>query len=129
MKKEVYRLEYIFPMVSVPRLWRRISTELGLKAWIMGQVHINASGEVTFIWEDGERMTAQQEVVVPERKVRYCWLEGASGYFELEISSSELTGDKLLTITDFAEPSELESSRELWDIQIHRLRSIMGIRD
>lgn len=129
MKKEAYKLEYIFPKVSIPRMWRRISTELGLKAWIMGEVSINAKRQVSFVWEDGEHMTAQMEVVVPERKVRYHWTSGATGYFELEISPSELTGDKLLTITDFAEPQDLDSSRELWDIQVQKLRSIMGIRD
>lgn len=128
MEKEVYRLEYIFPKVSQLRMWRRISTELGLKAWLMGEVSINASGEVAFVWEDGERMTAQREIVEPERRVRYRWTSGSSGYFELEINPCELTGDQVLTITDFAEPQELDSSRELWDLQVQRLRSIMGIR-
>lgn len=38
-------------------------------------------------------------------------------FFELRISSSELTGATMLVITDFAYPDEMADSRDLWDHQ------------
>ena len=48
-------------------------------------------------------------------------------FFELRISSSELTGATMLVITDFAYPDEMADSRGLWDHQIETLRRKLGV--
>ena len=61
--------------------------------------------------------------------IRFHWLddEDEKSFFELRISSSELTGATMLVITDFAYPDEMADSRGLWDHQIETLRRKLGV--
>ncbi|WP_052405337.1 MULTISPECIES: START-like domain-containing protein [unclassified Porphyromonas] len=125
MTKKEFQLEYTFENVSVDRLWRRISTENGLRDWITGQVSIRGD-RVRFVWGAGDVDEAYIHVVETGRQIRYDWI-GEDAYFELKIVATELTGDKTLVITDFCEDGDLESTVEIWEVQIGRLRRVMGL--
>ena len=62
-------------------------------------------------------------------KLHKQWLddEDEKSFFELRISSSELTGATMLVITDFAYPDEMADCRGLWDHQIETLRRKLGV--
>lgn len=128
MKRDIYRLEYIFPKVALERLWRKISTEQGLSEWILGNVRIDPENEVTFVWEDGEEVHAKMRILESGHRVQFRWHELPGVYFELTINQSEITGDTILNVFDSAEPHEVSSNKEIWEIQIHRLRTALGIR-
>ena len=59
--------------------------------------------------------------------VRYSWVDGEDGeFFEFHISKSEISNDTVLTITDFAEPDDIEDQEQLWESQIENLSQRIG---
>lgn len=125
MAKKEFRLEYTFENVSLERLWRRISTENGLREWITGQVSIRGD-IVEFIWGAGDVDRAHIDIIEAGRRIRFCWLNRDT-YFDLEILATELTGDKTLIINDFYEDDDPSSVIDIWNVQIDRLRRVMGL--
>ncbi len=125
MVKEKYQLE--FSINSSPKiLFNRLSTASGLNEWFADNVGIQ--GKIfTFEWSGTE-----QKAEMVNRKdlkyVRYHWLddEDDKAYFEFKLIIDELTSDLALIVTDFAEPDEVEDSKELWDTQISELKRILG---
>ena len=60
--------------------------------------------------------------------IRFCWEdEPEEFYFELRIDYSDLTGGIILIITDFAEPTEIKGSMELWNAQVETLTRRSGM--
>jgi uncharacterized protein YndB with AHSA1/START domain len=126
MKKKIV-LEYTLnssPKVIFPRL----STAGGLSEWFADNVNINGSF-LSFFWEKTE-----QRAEVIQRKenkyVRFRWLDiedADSQWFEFRINTDEITGDTALIITDFADDDEKESTVELWNSQISKLRHVIGL--
>ena len=126
MKKKIV-LEYTLnssPKVIFPRL----STAGGLSEWFADNVNINGSF-LSFFWEKTE-----QRAEVVQRKenkyVRFKWLDPDdpdSQWFEFRINTDEITGDTALIITDFVEDDEKDSTVELWNSQISKLRHVIGL--
>ena len=62
--------------------------------------------------------------------MKFKWLEaeedGENTYFELRIKIDEMTGDRAIIITDFAEEDEVDDARELWMAQLDKLRRVLG---
>ena len=52
--------------------------------------------------------------------------ETSRAYFEMSISVNEMTDDTTLIVTDYAEPDELDDSKELWETQVDTLRRAIG---
>jgi len=126
MTKEKYLLEYPFRKGSAPLLWKLISTTGGLSEWFADDVN-EKNNLFTFKWDDS---TVQAEKVAGSNLtyVRYKWLdEEDSYYFEMRLEHSEVTGDVVLKITDFADSSDLHSSIELWNTQIEILSRRTGM--
>jgi hypothetical protein len=63
-------------------------------------------------------------------KIRFQWLEdeeeGLDTYFELAYIVDPMTNSVILHITDFATPSDQESSAALWNQAISDLKRIIG---
>ena len=97
MTKEKFHIEYDMRNTPVAMLWSYISTAYGLKEW----------------FADNARQTGK-EVVLDWNGV------------ELRISQSELTDGTMLTVTDFAEPDDVEEAKDLWNYQIETLQRILG---
>ncbi len=123
-KSKKYTLE--FPIKSSPViLYDFLSTTSGLAQWFADRVSTRQD-IFTFVWED-----VMQKAKMLEQKenelIRYHWIDSnPEEYFEFRITSTEITGDTILMITDFAKPDEMEEDLLLWDSQIHELKKRLG---
>lgn len=125
--KEKYEVEFL--VNSSPQLlYQYVSDPSGLSEWFADNV--NSRGEVySFIWEDSVEK-ARIVTRKTDERVKYRWLDEDGGdtdyYFEIKIHKDELTKDVILTVVDFAEPSELNEAKQLWENQIMDLKQVLG---
>lgn len=109
-------------------IWNMISSASGLSNWFADKVK-SEDKKLTFQWGKNEQRTAE---LINQRVgsfVRFHWLDDteSKAYFELRMDYNELTGDYTLVVTDFAEPSEEDDLKELWDSQVDDLRRVCGL--
>lgn len=125
--KEKYELE--FPINSSPQLlYQYVSDPSGLSEWFADNV--NSRGEVySFIWGDSEER-ARVVTRKADERIKYRWLdeegEETDYFFEIRINKDELTKDVTIIVVDFAEPDEVEESKQLWENQIMDLKQVLG---
>ncbi len=127
MSKEKFSLEFEVHS-SVKVLFNRLSTAGGLNEWFADDVRVQGN-KYTFTW-DGVDQEAEMVNKKDLKYVRFKWLDEEDeerSYFEFRINVDELTNDIALVVTDFAEPDEVESSKELWESQISDLKHILGL--
>ena len=125
MAKEIFELEYHFN-TSSKVLFPRLSTAIGLNEWFADEV--NEKDKIfTFRWDREER-SAELLSMKEGRNVRFHWTndDDDESYFEFNLSTTELTDDLALRITDFAEVGETAEMKELWDAQIADLKRVLG---
>lgn len=125
MEKQKFRLEFAMRSVPVSLLWSYISSATGLKEWFADAVSV-AGKKYVFEWNGQE----QCATVIGRRdglSIRFMWDDETSrAYFEMSISVNEMTDDTTLIVTDYAEPDELDDSKELWETQVDALRRAIG---
>jgi len=126
MKKKIV-LEYTINS-SAKVLYPRLSTPGGLSEWFADNVNINGS-QYSFFWE-----RAEQKANIIQRKenkyIRFRWAdayEPEAHWFEFRINTDELTGDTALIITDFVDDEDKESTIELWNSQVSKLKHVIGL--
>ena len=125
MAKEIIELEYHFntsPKVLFPRL----STAVGLNEWFADDV--NEKDKIfTFRWDKEERC-AELLSVKDFKNVRFHWLDDDDddSFFEFKLTTTELTDDLALEITDYVDADEVTEMTELWDAQISDLKRVLG---
>lgn len=79
-----------------------------------------------FTW-DGYDDIAYLVESVEDELVRYRWdYMDDDQYFEFRITRSEVTGDTILTVADFAEPGDIDDQKLLWEKQIKNLSVQVG---
>lgn len=127
MSKEKFVLEYDFKKISPTILWEFLNTPQGLEEWFADKVECNEK-EFTFYWNK----TPQMAQMVNSRIgvfVRFHWTDEGNDrtFFEMRITTSELTGATMLSVTDFASTDEKEELQELWDNEIERLQRRLGV--
>jgi len=123
--KGKFELEYVIG-TSPAILYEFLTTPSGLSEWFADDVNIH-DGVFTFLWEGSEQKALLLDFK-EEKYIRFRWLDKPEGsYFEFRIQIDELTGDVSLMVTDFAdEGSDLQTSKLLWDSQIHSLMNVIG---
>jgi uncharacterized protein YndB with AHSA1/START domain len=118
-----------FPINSSPQLlFQYLSDPSGLSEWFADNV--NSRGEFySFIWGDSEEK-ARVVTRKADERIKYRWLDDEGNeteyFFELKIHKDELTKDVTIIVTDFAEPDEIEESKQLWENQIMDLKQVLG---
>jgi uncharacterized protein YndB with AHSA1/START domain len=120
------QLEYILNC-SPKVLFNRLSTASGLSEWFADDVRVKGN-LFTFVWEDDDQV-AEKKNHKENKMVRYEWTEGLSkddNYFEFVIAQDDLTNDVSLLNTDFADEDEKESTTDLWNTQISKLKQLLG---
>ncbi len=123
------KFEIEFPIMASPQLlYQYISTPSGLSEWFANNV--NSRGEFfTFIWDDSEENAKLVSKKTDER-VKFKWLNqdgnDSEYYFEIKLLVDEITKDVSIVIIDFAEPSEIEQAKLLWENQISDLKHVLG---
>ena len=127
MEKEKYELEYLLK-TSIKVLDNMVATPSGLSEWFADDVNIK-DDVFTFFW-DGSEEAARRLSRKNGAKIRWQWLEdeeeGEDTYFELFYEVDPMTKSVILTVTDFAEPDEMEEAKRLWESQINNLRGTIG---
>lgn len=109
-------------------LYNCMSTPSGLSEWFCDDVNIKKDMH-TFIW-DGAEEVARLVTKKKDEFVKFKWKEaeeeGENTFFELRIKVDDMTGDRAIIITDFAEEDEIEDSKELWMAQLENLKRVLG---
>ena len=127
MEKEKFELEYLLK-TSVKVLDNMISTPSGLSEWFADDVNIK-DDVYTFIW-DGSEEEARLLTKKTNSKVKFKWIDdeedGIDSYFEVRYEVDPMTKAVVVTITDFAEPDEIEEAKRLWEQQITELKRVLG---
>ena len=125
MAKEKFTLEYDMRSTPVSMLWSYIATANGLKEWFADDAKMDGK-EVVLIW-NGVEQGLSIVGLRTEKYIRYRWSEDTDKtYFELRIMTSELTGNSVLCVTDFAAPEELQDAKDLWNYQMETLQRQLG---
>lgn len=125
MAKEKFTLEYDMRSTPISMLWSYIATANGLKEWFADDAKMDGK-EVVLIW-NGVEQGLSIVGLRTEKYIRYRWSEDTDKtYFELRIMTSELTGNSVLCVTDFAEPEELQEAKDLWNYQMETLQRQLG---
>ncbi|MDD2961590.1 MAG: START-like domain-containing protein [Muribaculaceae bacterium] len=128
MIKERFTIEYDMKRAPVMLLWNHIATPPGLSQWFADKVIQNGK-TIDFTWKG----STSQALILGSRLgnyARYRWnddYENEKVYFEMRISTSEITDSTTLIITDFAEDEDdKKSTIELWNHQIENLQRLLG---
>jgi hypothetical protein len=105
-----------------------MSTPSGLAEWFCDDVNIKKDVH-TFIW-DGSEEVARMITKKKDEFVKFKWMEAEEDsentYFELRIKVDDMTGDRAIIITDYAEADEVEDAIELWTAQLENLKRVLG---
>jgi uncharacterized protein YndB with AHSA1/START domain len=127
MMKTKYTLEFNMKSTPASLLWMYISSPDGLKQWFADDVEQDGK-KFTFYWNK----YPTEAVLLSSRsgeRIKYHWCEDDDkSYFEFNILSSELTGDTLLTVVDFADDDEEAESKALWEKQLKVLKRKLGCK-
>ncbi len=124
------RFELEYPLKCSPRvLFPRISTADGLAEWFADDV--TADGDLfTFVWNrvpSTARLTHFRE----NRAVRFKWADeeiaSEDNWFEFRLTSEELSDDVALIISDSCEEEEKDDTVSLWDTEVQRLKTALGL--
>lgn len=83
----------------------------------------------TFYWGKTETRQAEVTNFRVNSFIRFRWLddEDPKAYFELKMVYNELTSDYMLEVIDWADPDEVEDTKELWDSEIEKLKRVSGL--
>ena len=124
--KEKIESEYHFNCSS-SLLFRLISTDVGLAGWFADKVVIEPDDIYLFFWgkqENPARMVSKAD----NESIRFQWEEDweTDAYFEFRITSSEISDDLSLFVTDFCDPDEKEDTLLYWQNNIRKLKLISG---
>lgn len=125
MPKVKYQLEYDMKSTPVPMLWSYIATANGLKEWFANDAKMIGK-EIVLDW-NGVEQSVMITGIRTEKYIRMHWKDDDDRCsFELRISTSELTDSTILTVTDYAEPDEIEEGKDLWNYQVENLQRLLG---
>jgi len=124
MKRTKIDLEFIF-RASPTILYTFLTSPACLVRWFCDKVDINGT-EYAFSWNDSVEI-ANLVNDIEEENVRFEWAEKEVGEFlEFRISTSPVTDETILFITDFCDSDEIEDYKSLWESQVRILRKEMG---
>lgn len=124
MERKKFTMERLF-RASPTIMYKFLSTPDCLIRWFCDEVDIT-DDEYTFSWEGEEEIALLIDDIEDER-LRFEWDDADEGeYLEFQMQRSPVTGETILTLTDWADEDEVEDQQKLWDTQLDRLRSATG---
>ena len=130
-KKQIL-LEFELNANSPSIIWPLISEATGLETWMADTVERNGN-KLLFTWgtswqnKDERSATILEEVKDKLIKFRWDEDEDPEAYCELRIEIGEITNDCVLVVTDFAEPDDVDSLKELWEDNMEMLHQASGV--
>jgi len=125
--KNKIELEYL--LKTSPKVFENmVSTPSGLSEWFADDVNIK-DDVYTFYW-DGSEEQARLLTKKNGNFMRWQWLKDEDGgdnvYFEIQYEVDPMTKALVLHITDFAEDSDMDEVRMLWESSIQELKRVLG---
>lgn len=124
MKRTKLELEFIF-RASPTIIYTFLTAPACLVRWFCDAVDINGM-EYSFSWNESAE-TANLTEDIEEEKIHFEWSDKEAGEFlEFRISTSPVTGETILEITDFCDADEVQDYKSLWESQMRILRKEMG---
>ena len=106
-------------------MYKFLSTPDCLIRWFCDEVDIQGE-EYIFSWE-GEEEVALLLDDIEDKRLRFEWEDADAGeYLEFMLERSPVTGETILTLTDWADEDEVDDQQKLWDTQLDRLRTATG---
>ena len=125
--KEKFQIEQLLK-TSPKILDTKLTTAEGLSEWFADDVNIR-NGQYFFKW-DGFEEEASLLSQKANQYIRFQWQadieDQLDTYFELAFSLDPMTQAIMLTITDFAEAGDKQSSILMWEQQLQKLRRLIG---
>lgn len=132
MDKKKINIEHVLRSKSPNIIWPLLSTPEGMAKWIADEVRLG--DDVWFftwgnLWSHHEIRKAR----VLEKKdfeyIRFRWCDDAheDTFWELRIEKSDLTGDYVLIITDFAVDGDMSAIEDIWDANLVELHRTTGL--
>ncbi|MBM3445824.1 MAG: ATPase [Bacteroidetes bacterium] len=124
MSKQLFSIEY--PVRCSPNiLFEFLSTPAGLQEWFADRVD-ERDNIFSFSW-NGSTDKAELLGSEQDKYIRYRWLHASKNeYFEFAIEKTEVSGQTILVIKDFAEKKDIADQTRLWDVQVHDLFHRLG---
>lgn len=124
MERVQFEMEFIF-RASPTILYKFLTTPSTLIRWFCDEVDIQGD-TFTFVWSGSEEVAELIDDIEDER-VRFEWEDADEGeYLEFRMEKSPVTGETILTITDFCDSDEVDDQKQLWETQIAQLRTETG---
>ena len=126
--KNIFHIEYVLGKISPSIIWKQIGSSAGLEYWFADRVDENGN-LFTFHWGKSSQ-TAKMLLCKSNSHIRFQWddEEDKKSYFEMKLSTSEISQDITLIITDFSESDEdLEELTTWWNSKIESLQKMLGV--
>lgn len=117
---------------SASIIWSLISTPAGLGKWMADEVKFEGN-TFTFTWGNVWSRHETRTATLLEMKnfdyIRLRWSEDEyrDTYFELRMCNSDITGDYILEITDYATDGDTDTLVDIWDANMEKLHRSTGL--
>lgn len=120
--KKEFTVEQTF-RASPAILFKFLTTPSGLVQWFAD--HVDKTGDkYSFFW-NGVEERAEVTMFNENELLKMQW-EDEEEYILYRIDKSEVTGETILFVTDFAEEDEMDDQIQLWESQLEDLAKCMG---
>ncbi|MEZ5009986.1 MAG: START-like domain-containing protein [Chitinophagales bacterium] len=120
--KKEFTVEQTF-RASPAILFKFLTTPSGLVQWFAD--HVDKTGDkYSFFWNGAEER-AEVTMYNENELLKMQW-EDEDEYILYRIDKSEVTGETILFVTDFAEEDEMDDQIQLWESQLEDLAKCMG---
>lgn len=123
MQRVSFDIEFLFK-ASPTILYKFLTTPSCLVRWFCEGVDITGD-TYTFEW-NGFEETAFMIDDIEEERVRFQWEDYPEEFFEFRITTSPVTNETILTITDHCNDDEVQEQRDLWESQVEKLKRETG---
>lgn len=123
--KKIFRMEFVIRSSPVI-LYDFCTATSNLAQWFADEVDRDREDIYTFTW-DGEARKARVLEEIEHEVIKYQWMDAPDDeYLEFKITHTEITGDTVLIITDFAMPNDMKDAQFLWDSQVKTMIQQLG---
>ena len=125
MDRVSFSMEFLFK-ASPTILYQFLTTPSCLIRWFCDEVDISGD-QYEFSW-NGASEFADLIEDVEEELLRFHWEDAADDneFLEFRIATSPVTGETILTITDFCDSDEIDDQKQLWQNQMNILARETG---
>jgi len=124
MQRVKLNLEFLF-RASPTILYKFFTTPACLIRWFCDEVDIQ-DDTFTFFWSGYEVAELVESVENERLKFRWEDADDEDEFLEFRITTSPVTGETILEITDFCDEDEVEDQKQLWESQILQLQKETG---